>query len=80
MDKGTYESLLNRARIARSVGVADGDYVIGYQRGLSRAHFGEHFDTDAEHELWLDLAGDPMREQRGRGYRDGLAGLPVSFK
>jgi hypothetical protein len=50
-------------------------YWEGYQRGLRRAYHGLAFGTAEEHAKWLSLAGDAdaMRDQRGRGYRDGLA-------
>jgi hypothetical protein len=51
-----------------------GDYYAGYIRGLRRNFHGERFGTQAEHETWLNLAGDAdeSRAARGRGYRDGL--------
>lgn len=46
----------------------------GYMRGLRRAHHGERFGTQAEHELWLSASSstDPSRAALGRGYRAGL--------
>lgn len=46
----------------------------GYMRGLRRAHHGEQFGTQGEHELWLSAveSDDPMRAALGRGYRSGL--------
>jgi hypothetical protein len=46
----------------------------GYMRGLRRAHHGERFGSEAEHDLWLSAAEsmDPMRAALGRGYRAGL--------
>ena len=52
------------------------DYYVGYIRGLHRLRHGERFDTEDEHQQWLALASDvdKRRRERGRGYRDGLAG------
>lgn len=46
----------------------------GYKRGLRRAHHGERFGTQTEHELWFSAAesSDPQRAALGRGYRAGL--------
>lgn len=46
----------------------------GYMRGLRRAHHGENFGTQTEHELRLSAVDstDPMRAALGRGYRAGL--------
>ena len=43
-------------------------------RGLRRAHHGERFGTQAEHEMWLGAveSSDPQRAALGRGYRAGL--------
>ena len=43
-------------------------------RGLQRAHHGERFGFEAEHDLWFDAAdsSDPTRAALGRGYRAGL--------
>jgi hypothetical protein len=72
-----FESEMNRARIMKSVEPQKSEYWMGYERGLRRAHHGESFGTDAEHELWLSLADDldDSRAQRGLGYRDGLEAL-----
>lgn len=53
------------------------DYWMGVQRGLRRGYHGEKFGTEAEHQLWLSLAGDEdlQRDARGRGYAQGLQGL-----
>ena len=52
------------------------EYYMGYMRGLRRQYHGETFGTDAEHEKWLALADEDMRDQartdRGRGYRAGF--------
>lgn len=46
----------------------------GYLRGLRRAHHGDRFGTETEHQLFLDAAAsdDPMRQARGKGYAAGL--------
>ena len=51
----------------------------GYMRGLRRAHYGERFGTEAEHELWLSAAesDDPSRAALGAGYRAGLTLEPL---
>lgn len=50
------------------------EWCVGYMRGLRRAHHGERFGSEAEHELWLSAADstDPMRAALGLGYRAGL--------
>ena len=71
-----FASLMRRADTLRRL---DGDYLrqpwwTGYMRGLRRAHHGERFGTQAEHDLWLSAVGstDPQRAALGRGYRAGL--------
>lgn len=46
----------------------------GYMRGLRRAHHGDRFGTETEHQLFLDAAAsdDSMRQARGKGYAAGL--------
>lgn len=46
----------------------------GYMRGLRRAHHGERFGSQTEHDLWLSAADstDPQRAALGRGYAAGL--------
>ena len=53
-----------------------GDYGAGYVRGLRRCYHGENFGTAEEHALLLAAveSEDASRAERGRGYRDGLAG------
>jgi len=43
-------------------------------RGLRRAHHGQNFGTDAEHDLYLNAINDTdqNRAALGRGYRAGL--------
>ena len=43
----------------------------GYMRGLRRAHHGERFGTQAEHDLWLSAehSARPATRGAGRGYR-----------
>jgi len=50
------------------------EWFAGYKRGLRRAHHGERFGSEAEHQLWLSASEstDPMRAALGRGYRAGL--------
>lgn len=52
----------------------ESDWWVGYMRGLRRAHHGERFGSQAEHELWLSAteSTDPQRVALGRGYRAGL--------
>lgn len=50
------------------------EWWVGYMRGLRRAHHGERFGSQAEHEMWLAAADstDPKRSALGQGYRAGL--------
>lgn len=50
------------------------DWWAGYIRGLRRAHHGERFGTQAQHDLWLAAirSSDEQRAALGRGYRAGL--------
>lgn len=50
----------------------------GYKRGLRRAHHGDSFGTQTEHQLYLDAAesDDPLRQARGKGYAAGLTMEP----
>ncbi|MCA2998774.1 MAG: hypothetical protein ING75_09255 [Rhodocyclaceae bacterium] len=54
------------------------DWWTGYMRGLRRAHHGERFGTEAEHQLWLSAAQstDPSRAALGNGYVSGLTLSP----
>jgi len=69
-----FASLMRRADTLRKVDSANASWWAGYQRGLRRAHHGEDFGTQEEHELWLSAAEstDPGRAALGRGYRAGL--------
>jgi len=51
------------------------DYWSGYMRGVRRSFHGADFGNEVEHALWLSLTGDEdeSRNQRGLGYRAGLA-------
>lgn len=71
MTEAEFIVLMRRARTLTS------DYGSGYQRGLRRCHHGEEFGSASEHLAMLKsgVDGDP-RVERGRGYRDGLAGGP----
>lgn len=73
MDEARFQILARRAKLL------SGDYGTGYLRGLRRARHGEAYGTADEHALWsrLGLDGD-TREELGRGYRDGLAGVDPS--
>jgi len=75
MDESTFKSKLLHCEIMLA---EDGrpDYWAGYRRGLRRAYHGERFGTDQEHDLWYSLADrdSEQDQQRGQGYRDGLAG------
>jgi L-rhamnose isomerase len=76
MDKATFEHEMNRGQTFQKLEQDRAEYWIGYQRGLRRAYHGESFGTPAEHALWTASADsdDLLRQQRGEGYRDGLAG------
>ena len=71
-----FASLMRRADTLRRIEPDPilAEWWAGYMRGLRRAHHGERFGSEAEHELWLSAAesSDPMRAALGRGYRDGL--------
>jgi len=77
MNRTTFCGEMGRAKTMLEIG-DNQDYWAGYQRGLRRAHHGESFGTNDEHQQWLALANgdDPDRQARGRGYRDGLRGEP----
>lgn len=51
------------------------DWWAGYMRGLRRAHHGECFGTESEHQLWLNAitSTDPNRAALGHGYAAGLS-------
>lgn len=71
-----FSSLLRRADTLRRVepDPIRAEWYAGYMRGLRRAHHGERFGSEAEHQLWLAAAEStyPMRAALGRGYRAGL--------
>lgn len=71
-----FKSLMRRADTMRRI---ETDYLreawwTGYIKGLRRAHHGEKFGTEAEHELWLSAIDSPdeSRAALGRGYHAGL--------
>lgn len=66
-----FESMMHRADTFRRLG-NDADYMSGYMRGLRRLYHGDDFGTAEEHALWMSLAGDETRRDRGQGYRDGF--------
>ena len=72
----TFASLMRRADTLRRVepDPIRAEWYAGYMRGLRRAHHGERFGTEAEHELWLSASEstDQMRAALGRGYLAGL--------
>lgn len=75
-----FASLMRRADTLRRLepdgvdGILRSEWWVGYTRGLRRAHHGERFGTQAEHELWLAASesSDQKRAALGRGYRAGL--------
>ena len=72
----SFASLMRRADTLRRVedDPIKSAWWTGYMRGLRRAHHGEKFGTQAEHDLWL-AATESVNEQRlamGRGYVAGL--------
>ena len=50
------------------------NYWRGYQKGLSRAYYGDKFGTLEEHQKFLDAVNSPDEKQRetGKGYVDAL--------
>jgi len=73
MNRATFEREMMKA-LTRITAGNKLDYWHGYQRGLRRAYQGEKFATGKEHEVWMGFADDPdeSRQERGRGYLDGL--------
>ena len=74
-----FASLMRRADTLRRLcndpqNPLESDWWAGYMRGLRRAHHGERFGTQAEHDLWLSAIEStaPQRAALGRGYRAGL--------
>jgi len=78
MDETTFQHEMSRARMMREHDWPNGDYWLGYQRGLRRAYHGSSFGTAEEHALWLSLIddADSGRRERGKGYQAGLTGRP----
>lgn len=71
-----FQSLMRRADTLRRLEsdcLAE-SWWTGYMRGLRRAHHGERFGTEAEHDLWFSAieSTDQSRAALGRGYRAGL--------
>lgn len=71
-----FASLMRRADTLRRVesDPIRAEWFVGYMRGLRRAHHGERFGSQAEHQMWLAAAEstDPMRAALGRGYAAGF--------
>lgn len=71
-----FASLMRRADTLRRVesDPIRAEWWAGYMRGLRRAHHGERFGSEAEHDLWFSAAksNNLMRAALGRGYRAGL--------
>jgi len=71
-----FQSLMRRADTMRRI---ETNYLheawwTGYIKGLRRAHHGDNFGTQAEHEMWLSaaLSNDESRAALGHGYQAGL--------
>lgn len=71
-----FKSKMMRAQTMREVDSDNQDYWSGYSRGLRRTHHGSNFGTSDEHNLWLTATGDPSRDARSKGYRDGFYDRP----
>lgn len=71
-----FASLMRRADTLRRVepDPVKIEWWVGYMRGLRRAHHGERFGSQAEHDLWLSAAesDDSMRAALGLGCAAGL--------
>lgn len=71
-----FASLMRRADMLRRVesDPLRSEWWTGYMRGLRRAHHGERFGSQAEHEMWIAAieSSDPSRAALGLGYRAGL--------
>ena len=76
MTMSTFASLMRRADTLRRAepDPIRAEWWAGYMRGLRRAHHGERFGSEAQHQLWVSAAEstDPMRAALGRGYIAGL--------
>jgi hypothetical protein len=74
LTRDQFERELRRSRTLRELGDRC-EWRAGFERGLRRGFYGDAFGTPAEHETWTAAADspDPMRADRGRGYRAGLA-------
>lgn len=72
----TFVSLMRRADSMRRIETdpVHSEWWAGYIRGLRRAHHGEKFGTEAEHDMWLAAANSTYEKRAalGRGYRAGL--------
>ena len=81
MDERTFQSMMLRARTLARLDAEHADYWTGYQRGLRRHYHGARFGTPEEHAQWMAMADAPdrTRADRGRGYRDGVAGRAPSI-
>ena len=76
MEMSKFTTLMRRADTLRRIETdpIKTEWWAGYMRGLRRAHHGEKFGTQTEHELWLSAIDSPdeSRAALGRGYRAGL--------
>lgn len=72
----TFSTLMRRADMMRRIEIdpVRADWWTGYMRGLRRAHHGNGFGTEAEHELFHSAAESEnlRRATLGRGYQAGL--------
>ena len=73
-DSSNFRSLMRRADTQRRHDHPHQAWWTRYMRGLRRAHHGQNFGTDAEHDLYLNAINDTdqNRAALGRGYRAGL--------
>lgn len=69
-----FQSLMRRADTMRRHDHENSAWWTGYIRGLRRAHHGDTFGTEAEHDLYLSAidSTDHQLTSLGRGYRAGL--------
>jgi hypothetical protein len=76
LTEAQFQHEMSKAQTFQGLEPDRAEYWIGYARGLRRLFHGENFGTPQEHDLWLAAvdSDDVLRQQRGQGYRDGLAG------
>lgn len=75
MDEKAFAAELDRAKYFMRCDADREEFWIGYHKGLHRAHDGENFGSESEHNALMSIPDDEpdfRRRMKGQGYRAGI--------